>query len=89
MARWAVGGVDERKDARGAENGQMWRQARKNEGVERVGRVVLWLVWGIFRGVSPLMGRMVRVARGCSCMARVWRLSVGGCMVFNERLNGV
>lgn len=64
MARWAVGGVDGRKGARGAENGQMWRQARKNEGVERVGRVVLWLVWGIFRGISPLMGRMVRVWRG-------------------------
>lgn len=89
MARWAVGGADGRKGARGAENGQMWGERWKNEGVERVGRAVLGVFWGVFRGVSPLMGRMVRVARGCSCMARVWRLSVGGCMVFNERLNGV
>ena len=41
MVRWAVGGVDGRKGARGAENGQMWGEVWENEGVERVGRVVL------------------------------------------------
>lgn len=56
--------MDGRKGARGAENGQMWGERWKNEGVERVGRVVLGVFWGVFRGVSPLMGRMVRVWRG-------------------------
>ena len=41
MVRWAVRGVDGRKGARGAENGQMWGEVWENEGVERVGRVVL------------------------------------------------
>ena len=50
MVRRAVGGVDGRKGARGAENGQMWGEEWNNEGVERVGRVVFrW--FGAFFGV--------------------------------------
>lgn len=64
MARWVVGEVDGRKGAREAENGQMWGERWKNEGVKRVGRVVLGVFCSVFRGISPLMERMVRVWRG-------------------------